>query len=442
MDRAHSGVAPNLRSRPSVVPAMRSPRARVLAAVVSTLLAATAAPAGAQPERRKADPVGKPGTVLVTEGLGGAAPDGDSRLGQVSADASTVAFSSAAGNLVAGDLNGREDVFAWDRASGATSRVSVDRNGGDADGESWAPRTSADGRYVVYTSAAVDIARRDRNGAASDVFLRDRSTGVTRVVSHLLGRSGSTADGWSREPWISADGSTVVFRARAAGLVGRTVKGQRLYRYDVPTGKVRLLRSPKRKLRMPSWVASPDGRYVGLTRSGRSAVELRVWDRETRTFVGSCRFVGGTSVVGELSTGGRYFTGKAWQAGRTLLFAGSCDTTGTEAPVEVSGGLDATAAGGTVVYNYSPSAVEPVQDVSVVTRSGTSVSVFLRPPNALWVGAAAKAPGVSIDDSGTRVAYVAHSDTPIVDTALSRQAIYLWDSAGGDDAVRRPSRAD
>ncbi len=417
---------------------------RALVAVGSALaLAMSIAPADAKPRHGRADPVGKPATMLVTQGVDGSAPDSGSRLGQVSAEGSVVVFSSRATNLAAGDTNRREDVFAWDRTTRSTARVSTSRRGGPANGASWQPRTSADGRYVVFTSVATDLAGGDRNGA-SDVFLHDRLTNSTRVVSHPRRKPGRTADGWSRDPWISADADKVVFRARARGLVGRDARGPRFYEYDVKSGKARLLRSPWRKPRLTGWIASPDGRYVGLTRTVPTGVRLQVWDRDNKWLSGSCTFEDGSSVSGELSADGRYFTGKVWQQGRgrTLLFAGSCDTRGIEPPVEVSGGLDATAAGGSVAYNYSPPAIEPVQDVSVVTRAGSSESAFLRPPRALWKGGDGRSPAVSVDDSARFVAYVSLSDTPIVAAAVGPQAIYLWDRSADSDVMRIGRQGD
>ena len=66
-----------------------------------------------------------------------------------SPDGGKIAFDSVASNLVAGDTNGFEDVFAYDRQTGETTRVSVDSAGGEGNGDSTptrsAPAISADG---------------------------------------------------------------------------------------------------------------------------------------------------------------------------------------------------------------------------------------------------------------------------------------------------------
>jgi Tol biopolymer transport system component len=94
-----------------------------------------------------------------------------------------VAFTSIATNLVVGDTNHRADVFVRDRAAGRTARISVNSTGGQGNGASREPAVSATGRYVAFTSHASNLVARDPNGHGSDVFVRDRKTGRTHLVS-------------------------------------------------------------------------------------------------------------------------------------------------------------------------------------------------------------------------------------------------------------------
>jgi len=74
------------------------------------------------------------------------------------------------------------DVYVRDWIAGQTWRVSVTPTGAPADGPSWTPRLSADGRYVAFTSQAGNLAPADTNGV-EDVFLHDRLTRTTtRIV--------------------------------------------------------------------------------------------------------------------------------------------------------------------------------------------------------------------------------------------------------------------
>jgi archaellum component FlaF (FlaF/FlaG flagellin family) len=90
----------------------------------------------------------------------------------ISGNGRYVAFTSAASNLVPGDTNGAVDVFVRDRRAGTTSRVSVSSTGAQANGYSYDPAMSADGRYVGFDSDASNLVPGDTNGV-NDVFLRN-----------------------------------------------------------------------------------------------------------------------------------------------------------------------------------------------------------------------------------------------------------------------------
>ena len=89
----------------------------------------------------------------------------------ISADGRFVAFESVASNLVAGDTNRADDVFVRDRLAGVTRRVSVGA-GGQANGSSFSPAISANGRSVAFGSSSSNLVRGDTNGTF-DVFVRD-----------------------------------------------------------------------------------------------------------------------------------------------------------------------------------------------------------------------------------------------------------------------------
>ena len=68
-----------------------------------------------------------------------------------------MAYTSSATNLVANDLNGADDLFVYDRQTGATTCVSVATGGAPANGFSDLAALSADGRYVAFSSAATNL---------------------------------------------------------------------------------------------------------------------------------------------------------------------------------------------------------------------------------------------------------------------------------------------
>jgi Tol biopolymer transport system component len=156
---------------------------------------------------------------LISAAPGGA--NGPSSSPALSADGTRVAFVSSASNLVPGDGNGVADVFLTDR-DGNVTRVSVAADGGDPNGPSSNPDISADGRFVVFESAASNLVAGDANGAP-DVFVRDLKTGTTTLVS--VARGGGSGNGASGAPAISASGAFVTFASTASNLVAGDSNG-------------------------------------------------------------------------------------------------------------------------------------------------------------------------------------------------------------------------
>lgn len=168
-------------------------------------------------------------TERVSLSGAGEQANGASFRSRLSGDGRFVAFVSEASNLVPGDTNGDPDswmgtdVFVYDRQSRTTERVSVSSAGGQANGPTWdRPSISADGRFVAFSSEAGNLVPGDTNGEGdswngTDVFVRDRLTGITERVS--VSSADDQANAWARDPAISADGRYVAFRSAADNLV-------------------------------------------------------------------------------------------------------------------------------------------------------------------------------------------------------------------------------
>jgi Tol biopolymer transport system component len=139
-------------------------------------------------------------------GMGGQQGNGDSFAPSLSADGRYVAFTSEATNLVPNDTNGFWDIFVRDRRLNRTSRVSVGLGGMQPNGESARAAISGNGRFVAFVSSATNLVPGDTN-AIDDVFVHDRTTGVTTLVSDV----GVVGIHGSDEPSISADGRYVAF---------------------------------------------------------------------------------------------------------------------------------------------------------------------------------------------------------------------------------------
>jgi hypothetical protein len=113
-------------------------------------------------------PVGTTSRISVASD--GTQADSNSSHPAVSADGRYITYQSDATNLVTGDTNGRTDVFLYDTSTAVTTRISVASDGTQADGTSYTPAISADGRYITYISDATTLVTGDTN-ESTDVFL-------------------------------------------------------------------------------------------------------------------------------------------------------------------------------------------------------------------------------------------------------------------------------
>ncbi|MEL0119976.1 MAG: hypothetical protein VXB01_13640, partial [Opitutae bacterium] len=140
----------------------------------------------------------------------------------ISGDGSRVAFVSMASDLVAGDSNGLSDIFVRDRNTNTTVLVSKNSTGELANRDSFSPAISANGVYVAYTSTASNLVDGDSSGFR-DVFVHNVDTSETVRISKRLFRQDDVlyvldADGSSFAPSISEDGRFVAFASFAKNL--------------------------------------------------------------------------------------------------------------------------------------------------------------------------------------------------------------------------------
>lgn len=165
-------------------------------------------------------------TTRVSINSNGAEGNGDSMMPAISADGSIVAFVSLATNLDPDrpDTNNALDVFVHNRDTGETTRVSVNTSGKGGNAASNMAAISADGRYVAFESDAtnLDLARQDSNGV-DDIFVHDRVNSET--VRITVNSDGQESNAGSHNPTISGDGRYVAFSSSATNLVTGNTNG-------------------------------------------------------------------------------------------------------------------------------------------------------------------------------------------------------------------------
>lgn len=159
-------------------------------------------------------------TRRVSVASSGAQASGASEWPALSADGRYVAFSSLASNLVPSDSNSAPDVFVHDTLTGQTILVSPLGGGGPANGGSYSPDISADGAWVVFMSIAPSL-----DGGASDAFMDVFASHIPSNSTSKLSRTaaGQNANGSSFFPRISPDGRYVSFETEASNLTSGDV---------------------------------------------------------------------------------------------------------------------------------------------------------------------------------------------------------------------------
>ena len=154
-----------------------------------------------------------------------------SELPTFSPDGTKLAFVSYATNLVAGDTNGRIDLFVKDLVTGVVTRVDTDASGGQAiypgvaaTANTFAPTFSPDGTKLAFVSNASSLVPGDTNGTL-DVFVKDLVTGaITRVSTDVNGAQGNGGT-TSVTLAFSPDGTSLAFANTSSGLVPGDVNG-------------------------------------------------------------------------------------------------------------------------------------------------------------------------------------------------------------------------
>jgi hypothetical protein len=209
---------------------------------------------------------GGPKTKLISKtSAGDPASTGSSFPGAITPNARWVAFESDADNLPG--TSGEFQIFVRDRKTGGTKLVSKTNNGNPADGgDSFDAAISNNGRFVAFESNATNLPG-SIGPTYYQVYVRDLKNGKTKLLSRVS--NGDPAMGGdSTDPSISGDGRLVAFESDASNLPGTLSPDDQVYLRDRKTGKTKLISktsggSPANEDSEDAAI-SPNGRIVGF----------------------------------------------------------------------------------------------------------------------------------------------------------------------------------
>ena len=196
--------------------------------------------------------------VLASSTVVGTQANEDCFNPSISADGRYIAYDSTASNIVSGAATGgRSMIYVFDTQSYTTTIVSKNSSGDLGNADSYRPRMSESGRFVVFESLArnLDASRplqaTNRN---QQIYIHDRDvsgTGVFdtpgNIATYLvsISDSGAAALGWCQSPAVNLDdaadeiaangGMHVAFTSYASNLPSPSV-GSMVYRMSVIPG--------------------------------------------------------------------------------------------------------------------------------------------------------------------------------------------------------------
>jgi Tol biopolymer transport system component len=222
-------------------------------------------------------------TSLLSVGEGGQPASRDSGMFDVTEDGRMVAFESQDDGLVAGDQNRAYDIFLREIEHSRTLLISslptpeVSQGPNRFSVISRQP-VSVDGRLLVFATLATDLSAADNN-EHWDIYLRDLHGGTNRLVS--AGTSGLAADGSSFDPVLSADGRSIAFLSDATDLVPGALQAPRnLYLHDLETGTTMWIAASSDSKALPEpffshWISGDGSRVVYISTSTNVVADVQ-----------------------------------------------------------------------------------------------------------------------------------------------------------------------
>lgn len=175
------------------------------------------------------------GLSLVSRKKGAPYPNGRSTAPRISGDGTVVSFSSTSSDMVVGDTNGQDDAYVAGVGTDEMTLMSSAPNGDPGNDRAYGSAPSADGRYVYFGSQSTNLVPGMTLVGWNQVYRFDRTTGAHRLMS--VNHDGTQARGESLVYASSADGSSAVISSYAHSLVPQSYNGRdHIYLVKAPVG--------------------------------------------------------------------------------------------------------------------------------------------------------------------------------------------------------------
>lgn len=393
-----------------------------LLAALATV-AALAAPSGAYQRPGRTEVVSQGSDSLTCTGPGLYDAGWFLRVA-LDARARRVAFGSGHCDLVAGDTNGRPDVFVFDRTTSDIRRVSVTSSGQQvmsppARGRegSYNASISANGRFVVFDSNAVGLVPNDTN-LCRDVFIHDLRLGTTKLVSMDRDGNAPSRPLQSESPYaggcdsyrasISADGRFVTYESWASDLVANDENQFRdVFLFDRRTRRTTLVTTGYDGSQVPATPPSEQnvgslyygasisasGRYIAYASHApnlvkddtNSQADVFVFDRKTGKTERVSVWSDGSQMTGHLRITNTCFSQSLSDNGRWVAF-----TAGRLVPNESSGG----------VYVYD----RKTRRIQQATVDSVGQETDFMHSGGCFISGDGRVVGITVEIGGTKVA--------------------------------------
>jgi hypothetical protein len=205
--------------------------------------------------------------------------NGDSTFPQVSGNGQVICFSSLATNLMTGFVDGNSssggDLFLYNRASGQTALVSHKAGSALQTGNNYASgfSVSADGQFVFFIDSSSDlIAGFTGHNTYGDGFGYNRLTGAVFLVDGKDGSAIESANNFCQYGEVSADGSSMTFITTASDIVPGVYDGDGLNDVFVRNLASGDMMLASRRFGTPSASAGGDSNQAKESADGRYVV--------------------------------------------------------------------------------------------------------------------------------------------------------------------------